>query len=62
MAYTIKNIPDDLLLRVKVAAKHLGKTPTEFIKEAVREKVKRDRGRLIRWLTNLGHKSPPKQS
>lgn len=55
----IRNIPDDLMARVKEAAKREGKSAEQIAREALAEKVKPSREEIIRRMDELRARSKP---
>jgi len=55
----IRNIPDDLMARVKEAAKREGKSAEQIAREALAEKVKPSREEIIRRMDEIRARSKP---
>lgn len=55
----IRNIPDDLMARVKEAAKREGKSAEQIAREALADKVKPSREEIIRRMDELRARSKP---
>ena len=55
----IRNIPDDLMARVKEQAKREGKSAEQIGREALAEKMKPSREELIRRMAEIRSRSKP---
>lgn len=55
----IRNIPDDLMARVKEAAKREGKSAEQIAREALAEKMKPSREEIIRRMDEIRARSKP---
>lgn len=55
----IRNIPDDLMARVKEAAKREGKSAEQIAREALAEKVKPSREEIIRQMDAIRARTKP---